>query len=336
MSCYYSRVSSCLLPTACHAITLPSQDTALTMYLNVRCTEHITVLPTLLMAEAPKPSAAGLGKEVRQSPRRERRLLWVAVHAIALGVRPAIVMPAKGVRLPWVPHALITIEVGGKLAPVTVKEVPRRHGHGREVRGKVRVLHPLRALAGLTGQPGLGRSVQLLRLRLQLTGASHVEAHVHVLMHFPWLRERPHALRFRGGPVHLARSLSRQIPGVPRVLLRQERVLWEGVLRGRSIQGVLLLLRGDPMQVRRHGRHPPVVIPWLAWRHMAAHVAARVITRMAAIMAVMRHRDNAPALPLRLLLCNHPRRLLGSLPGCMHQPQRYGCNLEKSLPDLLS
>ena len=79
------------------------------MYLDVRCIEHIIVFPTLLMAEAPKPSAAGLGKEVRQSPRRERRLLWVAVHVIPLGVGPAIVVPAKGGRKPWVPHALITI-----------------------------------------------------------------------------------------------------------------------------------------------------------------------------------------------------------------------------------
>ena len=287
------------------------------MYLDIQCTEHITVLPTVLMAEAPKPPAAGLGREVRQSPRRERRLLWVAIHVIALGVRPAIVVPAKGGRKPRVPHALITVEVGGKLAPVTVKEVPRRHGHGREVRRQVRVLHPLRALARLTGQPALRRSVQLLRLRLQLTGVSPVEAHVHALMHLPWVREGPHALRFRGEPVHLALSLSWQIPGVPRMLLRQELVLWEGVLRGRSIQGVLLLLRGDPMQVRRHGRHPPIVIPRLACRHMAAHVAAH----MAAIVAVMRHGDNAPALPLRLLLCSDPGRLLVSLPGCMHQSQ---------------
>ena len=323
MSCYDSRVSSCLLPSASW-LTLPSQDTALTMYLNVRCTEHITVLPTLLMAEAPKPSAAGLGKEVRHSPRRKRRLLWVAVHVIALGVGPAIVMPAKGGRKPWVPHALITVEVGGKLAAVTVKEVPRRHGHGREVRRKVRVLHPLRALARLTGQPGLGRSVQLLRLRLQLTGAPHVEARMHALVHLPGVREGPHALRFRGEPVHLARSLSRQVPGVPGMLLRQEVVLREGVLQGRSIQGVLLLLGGHPVQVRRHGWHSPIFIPWLACGHMAAHVA----TRMAAIVAVMPHSDDAPALRLRLLLCGgNPRRLLGSLPGCMHQPQRYGCDL---------
>ena len=327
MPSYYCRVSFCLSPAASW-LTLPSQDTALTMYLNVQCTEHITVLPTLLMAEAPKPTAGGLGREVRQSPRRERRLLWVAIHVIPLGVRPAIVVPAKGGPEPWVPHALITIEVGRKLAPVTVKEVPWRHGHGREVRRKVRVLHPLRAFTRLTRQCALRRSVQLLRLRLQLTGVSPVEARVHALMHLPWVREGPHALRFRGEPVHLALYLSRQIPGVHRMLLRQERVLREGVLRGCSVQEVLLLLRGDPMQVRRHGRHPPIVIPWRACRHMAAHLAAR----MAAIMAVMRHGDDAPALPLRLLLCGDPRRLLGSLPGCMHQPQRYGCDLEKSLP----
>ena len=287
------------------------------MYLDVHCTEHITVLPTVLMAEAPKPPAAGLGREVRQSSRRERWLLWVAIHVIALGVRPAIVVPAKGGRKPGVPHALITVEVGGKLAPVTVKEVPRRHGHGREVRRKVGVLHPLRALTRLTRQPSLGRSIQLLRLRLQLTGSSHVEARVHALMHLPRVWEGPHALRFRGEPVHLALSLSWQIPGVSRMLLRQEMALREGVLRGRSIQGVLLLLRGDPMQVRRQGWHPPIFISWLACRHMAAHVAAR----MAAIMAVMRHRDDAPALSLRLLLCSNPRRLLVSLPRCMYQSQ---------------
>ena len=186
------------------------------------------------------------------------------------------------------------------------------------------MLHPLRALARLTGQPALRGSIQLLRLRLQLTVVSPVEAHVHALMHLPWVREGPHALRFRGEPVHLALSLSWHIPGVPRMLLRQERVLWEGVLRGRSIQEVLLLLRGDPVQVRRHGRHSPVFIPWLACAHMAAHVAAR----MASIVAVMRHCDDAPALPLRLLLCSHPRRLLVSLPEGMHQPQGYSCNVE--------
>ena len=265
-------------------------------------------------------SACGRGtqeQEVRQSPRRERRLLWVAIHVIALRVGPAIVVPAKGGRKPRVPHALITVEVGGKLAAVTVKEVPRRHGHGREVRRKVRVLHPLRALARLTGQPALRRSVQLLRLRLQLTGAPQVEARMHALMHLPRVWEGPHALRFRGEPVHLALSLGRQITWVPRMLLRQERVLWEGVLRGCSIREVLLLPRGDPVQVRRHGWQSPVFIPWLACAHMAAHVA------------VMGHGDDAPALPLRLLLCGNPRRLLGSLPGCMHQRERYGCNLEK-------